>query len=310
MAWRIVAGFLALIATAASASAHGIAGNRLFPGTLTFDDPAVADELELPNFSSFALRDDSGPYRDTGFAWSFTRLLTPTIGVGASGGAIWRRWAASGALATSIDLKGQVFRDDAHETLVSSGLSWGVGDTGSKFIGANTPHFLAPGVNFGKGFGDLPDALALLRPFAITGALAVEIPMAKSSTNMAFDPATRVFNPSQTTNYTRVHWGFALEFSTLYLTDRFTGAAPKHEPVNQFVPLVEFAFDTPLGTGQRTKGTINPGLSYVAGTWQVVVEAMAPIDRFSGRSIGVRAQTMVFIDDMFPALFGKPLLGK
>jgi hypothetical protein len=27
-----------------AAHAHGIAGNRFFPGTLTFDDPAVADE--------------------------------------------------------------------------------------------------------------------------------------------------------------------------------------------------------------------------------------------------------------------------
>ena len=34
------------------AAAHGIAGNRLFPGTVTFDDPAVADEAVLPDFSS------------------------------------------------------------------------------------------------------------------------------------------------------------------------------------------------------------------------------------------------------------------
>jgi hypothetical protein len=27
------------------AAAHGIAGNRLFPGTLSFDDLAVADEF-------------------------------------------------------------------------------------------------------------------------------------------------------------------------------------------------------------------------------------------------------------------------
>jgi hypothetical protein len=32
--------------------AHGIAGNRYFPGTLTFDDPAVADELIVPNFDA------------------------------------------------------------------------------------------------------------------------------------------------------------------------------------------------------------------------------------------------------------------
>jgi hypothetical protein len=35
-----------------SATAHGIAGNRFFPGTLTFDDPAVADEAIVPNFST------------------------------------------------------------------------------------------------------------------------------------------------------------------------------------------------------------------------------------------------------------------
>ncbi len=29
------------------AQAHGIAGNRLFPGTLSFEDPAVMDELVL-----------------------------------------------------------------------------------------------------------------------------------------------------------------------------------------------------------------------------------------------------------------------
>jgi hypothetical protein len=34
-------------ASAQAVEAHGIAGNRDFPGTLTFDDPAVADELDL-----------------------------------------------------------------------------------------------------------------------------------------------------------------------------------------------------------------------------------------------------------------------
>jgi len=35
------------------AHAHGIAGNRFFPGTLSFDDPAVADEAIVPNFAGF-----------------------------------------------------------------------------------------------------------------------------------------------------------------------------------------------------------------------------------------------------------------
>jgi len=40
------------------AHAHGIAGNRYFPGTL--DDPAVADEAIVPNFSSTKHPDDAG----------------------------------------------------------------------------------------------------------------------------------------------------------------------------------------------------------------------------------------------------------
>jgi hypothetical protein len=38
-------GALALMVAARGAEAHGIAGNRFFVGTLTIDDPAVADEL-------------------------------------------------------------------------------------------------------------------------------------------------------------------------------------------------------------------------------------------------------------------------
>ena len=43
---------MAILGVAHSAHAHGIAGNRFFPGTLSFDDPAVADESILPLFSS------------------------------------------------------------------------------------------------------------------------------------------------------------------------------------------------------------------------------------------------------------------
>jgi hypothetical protein len=35
---------LALFASAHSADGHGIAGNRFFVGTLTFDDPFIAGE--------------------------------------------------------------------------------------------------------------------------------------------------------------------------------------------------------------------------------------------------------------------------
>jgi hypothetical protein len=51
---------LAMLAGVHSAYAHGIAGNRFFPGTLSFDDPAVADEAILPNFAGFKRSVDGG----------------------------------------------------------------------------------------------------------------------------------------------------------------------------------------------------------------------------------------------------------
>jgi hypothetical protein len=46
----LLASVLAIIAC--SAHAHVIAGNRYFDGTMTFDDPSVADEAILPYWAN------------------------------------------------------------------------------------------------------------------------------------------------------------------------------------------------------------------------------------------------------------------
>ena len=70
------------------------AGNRFFAGTLAFDDPAVADELIVPNFSGFMHPAEGGNVVDNRFDWAFSRLLTPTLAVGIDGGwvhpQLWR----------------------------------------------------------------------------------------------------------------------------------------------------------------------------------------------------------------------------
>jgi hypothetical protein len=53
---------------------------------------------------------------------------------------------------------------------------------------------------------------------------------------------------------------------------------------------------------------VNPGLSYVAVSWQVAAEAIVPLNSEAGRSIGVRAQLLLFLDELIPSVFGKPLL--
>ena len=301
---------LAMLGGIHSAHAHGIAGNRFFPGTLSFDDPAVADEAILPNFASFKSPVDGGNVVDNRFAWSFFRLLTPTLGFDVDGAWVHRNWGnalRSGFDVTSLGLKGLVYRNDLHEMLVSARLGWGIGHSGAQGISANAPDLLQPGIFFGKGFGDLPDGLAWLRPFGITGAVTLDHPMTGSSINFGIDPQTGQLGPMLTRNVDILHWGFAFEFSTLYLTSRFTpGKLPKDEPLNQLVPLVEFSFDS--ARGEKTIATVNPGLSYVAVSWQLAAEAIVPLNSEAGRSIGARAQLLLFLDELIPSLFGKPLL--
>jgi len=301
---------LAMLGGIHSAHAHGIAGNRFFPGTLSFDDPAVADEAIVPNFASFKRSGDAGNIVDNRFDWAFFRLLTPTLGVGVDGAWVHRNWGnalRSGSDVTSLGLKGEVYRNNLHETLVSARLGWGIGHSGAQGISANAPDLLQPGIFFGKGFGDLPDGLAWLRPFGITGAVTLDHPMTGNSINFGINPQTGQLAPMLTRNVDTLHWGFALEFSTLYLTSRFTpGKLPKDEPLNQLVPLVEFSFHSPRG--EKTVATMNPGLSYVAVSWQLAAEAIVPLNSEAGRSIGGRMQLLLFLDELIPSLFGKPLL--
>jgi hypothetical protein len=310
---RVAFATLAIVAGGHTAHAHGIAGNRFFPGTLAFDDPAVADEAIVPLYSTFKHPAEIGDGQvvDSAFNWSLFRLLTPTLGVGVDSGWVHRNWGVgrrSGFDVTSVDLKGEVYRNDLHEILISAVTTWGIGRSGAQGAGANAPNLVAPGIFFGKGFGDLPDNLAWLRPFGVTGAVSFEQPLAGgTSTNVGLDLQIGQVGPLQTRNVAVMHWGLAVEFSTLYLTNRFTpGKLPKEEPLNQFVPLVEFAFDS--APGSKTFATMNPGLSYVAVTWQVAAEAIIPLNGAAGRSVGARAQLLLFLDDLIPAVFGKPLL--
>ena len=101
---------LALFASAHSADAHGIAGNRFFVGTLTFDDPSVADEAILPNFSTLNGPVEGGNAIDNRFDWSFTRLLTPFLQVQVDSGWMHRNLPTartSGFATTDVGIKSE-----------------------------------------------------------------------------------------------------------------------------------------------------------------------------------------------------------
>src|ERR1700740_393845 len=56
------------------ACAHVVAGARVFPVTLTFDDPGVGDEATLPQF---IWQPDSGS-NDYQVQWEYDKTITPT----------------------------------------------------------------------------------------------------------------------------------------------------------------------------------------------------------------------------------------
>ncbi len=294
---------------AQNAAAHGIAGNRYFDGTMTFDDPAVADEAIVPNFSHLGFPAQGSTTVENRINWAFARLLTPTLALTLDSGWLHQSWpvgATSGSDKINLGLKYEALRDNRHEALVSVGLAWGIAHSGAAGVGTDAPSTVQPGVFFGKGFGDLPDQLSWLRPFAVTGALVGEVPTGSSGRTLAPNAASGGFISVVAPAVETLHWGFSVQYSTLYLTSRFDGGPPKAEPLNQLVPLVEFRFDSPRG--QSTAATANPGLAYVAVAWQVSAEAIVPLNRAGGTGPGFRAQLLFFLDDLVPSLFGRPLL--
>jgi hypothetical protein len=137
--------------------------------------------------------------------------------------------------------------------------------------------------------------------------LALEVPTVSRSTILGVNGAGSALIPISSEDVPILHWGFSVQYSAYYLTPRFTGGPPKQEPLNQFVPLVEFAFDSPRG---ETIANMSPGIAYAGTTWQFAVEAVVPLNAASGHGVGVRAQLLLFLDDLAPSLFGKPLLSR
>jgi hypothetical protein len=197
-----------------------------------------------------------------------------------------------------------------------------LGGTGSSNI-AKSFSTLTPTVFIGKGFGDLPDSMAWLRPVNVTANVGVALPTQSTSLSVGVELPTQsttlstVTLPTGTTavaetvNPNILLWSFALEYSLL--TTSYSGGDRKGSRFSQgWVPLVEFALQTPLNgplAGQTT-GTVNPGVIWVGRYLQFAVEAIVPINGRSGRDIGARAQAHLYLSEIFPDTIGKPIFGK
>ena len=295
---------LSFVIPAAAAHAHGIAGDRIFPATLTIDDPAVSDELSAPTFV-YQPQSGSGGSPETrsynyGFEWDKT--ITQNFGFAINDGYSVIHQQGTNSLYGWNDLvttlKYEFFENDPHEILMSAGVQREWGGTGALRVGEDATGWTQPTLYAGKGFGDLPESLGLLRPIALTGELGyqfADVPTANSPTG-----------PSHNPNFWNA--GFSVQYSMQYLHAQVKDYGLP-EFVNHLIPLVEFSYSTPAtaGYGATTTGTIAPGFIYEGARYQIGVEALIPATKASGTRTGMIAQLHFFLDDILPTTLGKPV---
>jgi hypothetical protein len=300
------------------AAAHEIVGNRFFPATLGIDDPGVNDELSLPTVSSFKTGDDPS-FRQQDFSAEYSKRITEAIAI--SFGTTYSRLSAPGG-PTGLGADGfqnlettfkyRLYRNPEHEFVMSAGLSIEWGGTGAARVGADPFNTYTPTLFFGKGFGDLPDSLSWIRPVAITGQIGYAIPGRRSTTTFGIDSDTGDSTIDAEFHPRVLNWGGTLQYSMPYLKSSVIDLGLP-DFFNHLIPLVEATMQTPvsntLTSGTLTTGTINPGVIWVGNTFQVAVEALVPINRQSGTSVGVIAQLHLYLDDIDPRGIGKPIFG-
>jgi len=276
--------------------AHGFEGDRFFPPTIATDDPFAVDELSVPTVQVF--HDPASPggmtTRETDIGGEFDKEILPGWDIEFSD--VFAVLQPKGGMSTNgwqnfaLGSKLELIQAPDHEFILSAGVGWDIGGTGGKSIGEDSFSTFTPAIFFAKGFGDLPDTVPMLKPFAITGEVGETVP-------------TEVADPNS------LQWGIALEYSMLYLEQNVRDTGMPH-PFRDMIPVVEFVMNNPENRGGGTgSGTVNPGILYESRFFQFGAEAVIPINSHSGPNVGVLVNVNIFFDDIWPKVFGHPLFG-
>jgi hypothetical protein len=267
---------LSLVGTSAAAAAGPyVVGNRAFAATPTTDDPFVADDVTLSGTHTRQGSTSSSPtLRDSEFEAEISKRLTESVGLSVEGG--YEIEDPVGAPSqygfddVSATIKYQFYQSDAHEFLTSLGVIREFGGTGAARVGADPVSTTTPSFYVGKGMGDLPDGLALLRPIALTGTFGYQV----ADTRSPAEPDLIVA-------------GLSIQYSLRYLEGnvRYLGLP---EFIDRLTPLVEIAYTTPSSraAGITTIGTIAPGVIYGGNHIDLGVEALIPATKQAGTNLG------------------------
>ena len=285
------AGILSILLLPIVAEGHGYVGNRFFPATVSTDDPFAVDELAFPTVSWVR---DVGKVHNVNASVEFDKEIFPYFAIGFHAAYVYQQPdegpTVQGWDNIGLTAKLEVWHDEAHEWILSVGIEADLGGTGNKHIGESFTT-VSPVLYFGKGFGDLPEGVWYLQPLAVTGTFAQTFPFKPESANT-------------------FEWGFSVQYSLIYLQQHVKDLGIP-APFKDMIPLVEFAMETGENRDERglTTGTINPGVVWESRVVQLGVEANIPVNSRAGVHVGVTVQAWIYIDDLFPKVFGHPVFG-
>ena len=304
------------------AAAHVIAGNRVFPVTLTIDDPGVSDEVSIPAFTydRQGANGGTGPSHAFDFGFEYDKTITDNTALIFNDGydVIQQNGSKTQAGVENLYVTGkwQAYTNAAHEFVLSLGIIREIGGTGTTHTGGDRYGSTAPTGYFGKGLGDLP--IGYLRPLAITGELSYVVAdhklkalpqqtAAGSTMSTPFDTGIA----AQFNNGANNAWsgGLTIQYSIPYLQSQVRDfSLPSF--VGNLIPVVEFTWSSPASTpsSQGVTWTAAPGVIYLAQWGEIGLEALIPLNRTTGTTVGAVALVHFFLDDLMPNTLGKPIL--
>lgn len=287
------AALAALALLPATSDAHGFAGKRFFPATLTFDDPYPADELDLQYTTLPDAAGEDGDSADlTVLDFEYAKSVTPGFALSVGSAYVDSNFADGSTqhgfdnIEVGAKVMGGVHPES--ESVWSYGIDVDLGGTSSHGVGEDFTVY-SPAIFFGKGFGNLFGPTSYLRPFAVTGQVAVNV-------------------PDDSNQPTSLSTNLSLQYSLTYL-ESAVHSTGLPQFLRDSVLLVELPLETCLNQdcdGDVT-GSVNPGIIFFNHSGQLSLEAIIPVNNRTGNSVGALLQLHFFLDDLLPHSLGKPL---